>query len=145
MKQGSVLQLNGFVGFTFFVNQQRKIDAGFFPKELGVAHVTQPNGSQARALLAKLFFMRAQLRDVLAAENSTVVAKEHHRSRAVGPQRSQAESIAVNIGKRNIGQFAAERFSHAGHSLSGKRRCQAGNISSLKFCRIHLLSLPIYD
>jgi hypothetical protein len=52
--------------------------------------------------------MRAHLRDVLAAENSTVVPKKDHRSRCVGPQRSQAESIAVNIGKRDASQFAAE-------------------------------------
>lgn len=145
MQQGSVAQFNGFIGFAFLVNEQREVDASFLAEELGVAHVTQPDCGQARAFLAELFFMCAQLRDVFAAENSTIVAQEDHRSGSVGPQRSQAESITVNIGKRNASQFAAERFSHAGHSLSRKRRCQAGNISSLKFYRAHLLSLPIYD
>lgn len=68
--------------------------------------------------------MRAQLRDVLTAENSTVVAKEDHRSRVIGPQRPQAESIAVNIRKRNTGQFAAERISHGEILIEGYLQCQ---------------------
>lgn len=132
MEQGSILQFNGFVGFALLVDQQREIDAGFLAEELGVAHVTQSDGGQARTFLAELLFMRAQLRDVFAAENSTIVAQEDHHGRPVGPQRSQAESITGNIGKRNAGQLAAERFSHAGHSLSRKRLCQADNISSFE-------------
>jgi hypothetical protein len=56
--------------------------------------------------------MCAQLRDVFAAENSTVVTKKDHGSRPAGPQRSQANRVAVNVRKRDSCQLAAERVGH---------------------------------
>jgi len=114
MEQGSVAQLHRFVGFAFFVDQQGEVDAGFLAKEFGVAHVAQSDRGQACALPAEFFFMRAQLRDVLAAEDSTVVTEENQGSRPVGPQGPETDRVAVNVGKRDAGQLAAERVGHAG-------------------------------
>jgi hypothetical protein len=86
MEKGSVAQFNRFVGFAFFVDQQWKFDAGFFAEKFGVAHVAQPHGRQARALPAKLFFEFAQLRDVLPAEDSTVMTQKDHDRRPTLPQ-----------------------------------------------------------
>jgi hypothetical protein len=52
--------------------------------------------------------MLAQLRDMLAAEDSTVVAQENDHSRAIGPQRTQANGSAVGVRQCKSGQFAAE-------------------------------------
>jgi hypothetical protein len=108
MEEGSVAQFNRFIGFAFFIDQQRELDAGLLAKELGVAHVTQPHGRQACALLAKLFFKFAQLRDVLSAEDSTVMAKKYHDRRTALPQRAEAEGVSVNVWQRDSGQLAAE-------------------------------------
>jgi len=51
---------------------------------------------------------------MLTTEDSTVMAQENHRSRPVGPQASQTHGVAVNVRKRDAGQPAAERVSHAG-------------------------------
>ena len=85
MEQGRITQLNGLVGFAFFIDQQREFDAGFFLEEFGVAEIAQADRSEARALLAKILFMLAQLRDVFAAEDSTVMSEKDQRGRALGP------------------------------------------------------------
>jgi hypothetical protein len=58
---------------------------------------------------------------VLTAEDSTVMAKKDHRSRPACPQASEADGVAVNIGKRDSGQLAAERVGHAGILRDGER------------------------
>jgi len=86
MEQGSVPQFNRFVGFALFVDQEGKLDAGLLAEEFCVVHIAQPDRGQARALPAKLFFKFAQLRDVLAAEDSTVMAKKHYDRGPALPQ-----------------------------------------------------------
>lgn len=131
MEQGSVLQLNGFVGFALFVDQEREVDAGFLAEELGIAHIAQANGGQAHALPAELLFMCAQLRDVLTAEDSAVMAKKDHSSRTVGPQRAEADHLAVNVRKGDAGQLAAESIGHAGDFQGWRRWCQGEGNSVL--------------
>jgi hypothetical protein len=52
--------------------------------------------------------MLAQLRDMLAAEDSAVVTQENDHSRTIGPQRTQTYGLALDIGQCESGQFAAE-------------------------------------
>ena len=54
--------------------------------------------------------MLAQLRDVLAAENSAVVAQKNDDSRLRFPQRAEAHGTLVGIGKNDGGQLRAETF-----------------------------------
>lgn len=86
VEQGSVAQANSFVGFALVVDQEGELDTSFFAKEFGVARVAQSNGGEMRALLLELFFECAQLRDMLSAEDSTIVAKEHQHGWSALPQ-----------------------------------------------------------
>jgi len=49
-------------------------------------HVAKPDGCQLSTSLEKCLFVIAQLRDVLAAEDSAIVAKERDHRRSLGPQ-----------------------------------------------------------
>jgi hypothetical protein len=86
VKQGSVAQADGLVGFAFVVDQQWELDSGFFTEESGVAGIAQSDSSQAGAFPHEFFFEFAQLRDMLSAEDSTVVAKKHQHGRSALPQ-----------------------------------------------------------
>jgi hypothetical protein len=97
MKQGGVAQADSFVGETLVIDQKGKLDAGLFPKEPGITHITQPNHSQASAFRLELFFEFAQLRDVLTAEDSTVVAKEDQHRRSALPQGTEACWVAIGV------------------------------------------------
>jgi hypothetical protein len=65
------------------INQQGEGDAGLFAKLARIVTVTQPDCRQSGALLAK--FLLAQLRDMLSAEDSAVVAKEDDHRGLTGP------------------------------------------------------------
>lgn len=125
VQQGSVAQADSFICHALFVDQEREPDAGFIAEEPGIAHVAQPNGRDVRAFLFEFFFECAQLRDMLAAKNSTVVAQKDQDSGAALPQRTKAGCLAFRIGQRNSGELAAIGLSHAGHSLAGRALCQA--------------------
>jgi hypothetical protein len=120
VQQGSVAQADSFICHALFVDQERELDAGFVAEEPSIAYVAQPYGRNVRAFLFEFFFECAQLRDMLAAKNSTVVAQKDHDSGAALPQRAQADCFAFGIGQRNSGEFAAIGLSHAGHSLAGR-------------------------
>jgi hypothetical protein len=98
MEQGGVLETDGPVSLALLVHQEWKIDFGVFPELLGVVRVTQADSDQRGAFLAEGLLVLAQLRDMLAAEDSTPMAKENDNRRAVCPQRSQADRLAVNVG-----------------------------------------------
>lgn len=125
MEKGSVAQLNGFIGFALFINQQRKLDAGFFPEELCVLHVSQADRGQAGAFFVEGLLKFAQLRDVLATEDSAIVAKKDQHDRALLPEGAKTQEVAFGIAKGNAGQLAAERFRHAGHFPGQRVGCQA--------------------
>jgi hypothetical protein len=125
VEQGSVPQADSLISFTLFIDQEREVDAGSFAKELRIAGVPQSDRGQPGALLPEFFFKRAQLRDVLATENSTVVAQEDKHGRSAFPQGAQACGFAVGIRQCDSGQLTAEGVSHAGHSGPGERDCQA--------------------
>ena len=59
------------------IHQQRKRDAGLLTKEAGIASVAKTDGGEIGALGAEFFFVVAQLRNMLAAKDSTVMAQEH--------------------------------------------------------------------
>lgn len=86
MQQGSVAQAYRFIGHAFVIDQKREVDAGFLAEEAGVACIAQADHGQMSAFSFELFFEFAQLRDVLAAEDSTVVAKKHQHGWSALPQ-----------------------------------------------------------
>ena len=99
VEQGSFPQLDGLVGFTLLVNQEREIDLGVLTELAGIVGVAQAYGYQFCALLLKILLVFAQLRDMLAAKNSAVVSKENDNCRTSGPERSQAHRFSVDVGQ----------------------------------------------
>ena len=62
------------IGTAFLVDQERERDAGVFTEHARVIAIAEADGGDVRAFGFERFIVFAQLRDVLAAENSTVVA-----------------------------------------------------------------------
>jgi len=114
--QGSVAQPDSFVGLALVVDEKRELDTRFLAKEFRIAGIAQSNNSEMCAFLFEFFFECAQLRDMLAAKNSTVVAQKNQDRWSALPQRTQAGCLAFGIGQRNSSQLAAVGLSHAGHS-----------------------------
>jgi hypothetical protein len=52
--------------------------------------------------------MLAQLRDVLAAEDSTIVAKEDYHRGMLGPEGTELDWFAIHIRQRHCREFGAE-------------------------------------
>jgi len=116
VKHGSLAESNRGVGLALFVNQQREGDLGVLAEVPGVPEVAKAYRYQTGALLTKILFMFAQLRDVLAAENSAVVAKKNNHRRGLCPKRAKARGMAIEVGQRDSRQFAAEGLWHGPHS-----------------------------
>ena len=124
VEQCSVAQAHSFIGFALIIDQKRELDAGFLAEELGIVGIAQSNRGKTCASLLELGFKFAQLRDVLAAKDSTVVTKEDKNGWALGPQRAEADAVTVRVGKCDPGKPAAERFGHAGHFPVSRVVCQ---------------------
>ena len=67
-------EASGTIGLTVLVDQQGKRDAGFFSESFCIISIAEADGGESRTELLKLAFVFAQLRNVLAAEDSAVVA-----------------------------------------------------------------------
>jgi hypothetical protein len=63
--------------------------------------------------LLKLGFVLAQLRDMLAAEDSAVVTQEDNYGIIGLPQRAEPDLTAASFRQHNIRQLRAETFRHA--------------------------------
>jgi hypothetical protein len=111
MKEVGGFQLRGAISLTLFVNQEGKSDTGLLLKLPGVNGVAEANGGESRSFAAKGLFVFAQLRDVLAAEDSAVVAQEDHHGGAIGPERAQPHGDAGRVGQDDLRQAGAQRFS----------------------------------
>jgi len=98
VQQVRAAQAGGVISLALVVDQEGKRNAGLLPEQARVVCVAESDGRQVGALLAEGLFVFAQLRDVLAAENSTIVAKEDHYGRLPVPQRAKANLPAVGVG-----------------------------------------------
>jgi hypothetical protein len=56
----------------------------------------------------------AQLRDMLAAKNSSMVTKKQNDGGVALPQRAEADGLPVGVGKHNVGEAFAESYLHVG-------------------------------
>ena len=74
MQQVADPQFGNTISNAFFIDEQRKRDAGLLPEEVPIVLVTQPDGGQVGSFVAKFRLVFAQLRDVLAAEDSAIVS-----------------------------------------------------------------------
>ena len=102
------------------VNQKGERDTGFLTEQTGVAQVTEPNGGETSPLAPECMLMLAQLRDVLAAEESAVVAKESEDRGAVGPQRAESNLVAFGVGYNDTRELRTERLLHRDSFSAGR-------------------------
>jgi hypothetical protein len=83
VQQICALEFHDIIGLALFINEQREGDARFFTKSAGVDTIAKPHGGQSCAALPEGLLVGAQLRDVLAAEDSAIMAQEdNHRGLA---------------------------------------------------------------
>ena len=85
MQQVRLLKTCGAIGDPIFVDQERKRDAGMLAKHTRVVPVPQTDRRKVRTHLFETMLVFAQLRDVLAAKNSTVVAEKNQNRRPLFP------------------------------------------------------------
>jgi len=115
VQQVGFLQAHGAISGAPVVDQERELDAGLFAEQAGVVGVAQAYGCQACSFALEGLLVLAQLRGMLAAENSTIVPQENQDSGLRLPERAEPDLAAVGIGKGDAGQGFAER---AGHRLT---------------------------
>jgi hypothetical protein len=108
---GKVGQL---VGLAVDVDEEGEIDAGFFPKEAGVAGVAEADGGEGGAFFAEGWLALAQLRDVFAAEDSAIVAEEDEDDGMRFPERAETDLVTEGVGKSDACESLAKGFGHGG-------------------------------
>ena len=90
-----------------FVNQKRKFDTCLITECARVALITQAHRSQMCSGIFEGIFLLAQLRDMLAAEDSTIVPEEHQDYGRIPPQRTKLYLLVVNIRQNDSREPAA--------------------------------------
>jgi hypothetical protein len=85
MQKVSGLQFRGAIGLAGFINQQRERNARFFTEQPSVIAVSESHRGKQRTLVPQRLLMFAQLRDVLAAKDSSVVAEKNQHGRLSVP------------------------------------------------------------
>lgn len=71
--------------------------------------IAESNSSKARACLFKFVLVGAQLRDVLAAEDSAVVAQKDYYGGPVFPERAKPNIAIVRIGQNDWRELFSKR------------------------------------
>src|SRR5271165_925324 len=112
VKQVSGSQPRRFVRPPLLIDQEGEIDARVFAENRRITRVAKTDRRQVGALALELRLMVAQLRNVLPAKYSTVVAQENHHRGRRRPQITQEDPSAVRIRQRYIGKRLAERGRH---------------------------------
>jgi len=107
-------EVGDFVGQAIFVDEEGEVDAGFLLKDAGVVGIAEADGGEGGAFFAEGLLVLAQLRDVLAAEDSAIVAKEDEDGGIVFPEGAEAELVAEGVGENDVGKLLAEGFRHDG-------------------------------
>ena len=97
MQERAVQQTHRTICLPLGINQKWERDSSLLAKDLGIVCVTQADGDQPSAFIAECLFVVAQLRDVLAAEDSSVVAKEDDHCGVVGPERAESDRLSFRV------------------------------------------------
>jgi len=129
MHQIRVAQTRGAVCLALLVDQQGERNSTVLAKLARVVGVAESYGRQIGSLLAEGLLVCAQLRDVLTAEDSTVVPQENHHGRLALPKRAEADAAAVGIGQDD----RRHRVGKAGHGASIPEGAGWGKLSVCDF------------
>jgi hypothetical protein len=115
MQEISGAQVGDRVGPAPFVDEQRKSDARLFAENSCIVPVAQANGGQRSTPIPEGLLVFAQLRDVLAAKYSAIMAQKNDNGRLVLPQRTQTDFSATHVGENDVCELLAQSFLHAGN------------------------------
>ena len=107
-------EIGDFVGLAVLVDEQGEVDAGFLLEDAGVVGVAEADGGEGGVFFAEGLLVLAQLRDVLAAEDSAVVPKKDEDGGIRFPERAEANAFAEGVGERDFCELLAEGFGHDG-------------------------------
>ena len=105
-------QVCDFVGLAPFIDQQGKIDSRFFAENTRIVAVAKADGCKRSAFVEEGLLVFAQLRDVLSAKNSPIVAEKNDNGGSALPQRSQANFLPKRVGKDDVCEPLAESGLH---------------------------------
>jgi hypothetical protein len=108
-------QVGDGVSLALFVDQQGKIDACFFAENARIVAVAKADGGEGSAFVQKGLLVFAQLRDVLAAKDSSVVPQKNDHGGLALPQRTHPNLFPIRVGEHQIRKPLAESFLHAKH------------------------------
>ena len=97
-------QVRDLVGEAFFVDQQGEGDLRLLAEEPGVVGVPKTDCGEGCPGFLNLQLMIAQLRDMLAAEDSSIVTQEDEHRGSFFPQGPEANCVAVWIREFNGGE-----------------------------------------
>ena len=104
VEEVSLPQVRDLVGEAFFVDQQGEGDLRLLAEESGVVGVPKTDCGEGCPGFLNLQLMIAQLRDMLAAEDSSIVAQEDEHRGSFFPQGSEANCLAVWVREFNGGE-----------------------------------------
>jgi hypothetical protein len=122
VQEVGVAKFRRAIGLPLLVDQQRKSDARFLAKQPRVIAIAQSDGRQRGSFAQESLLVFAQLRDMLAAEDSSIVPQENQHGRLARPQRLQIRLFAIAIRKHDLSEFAAKRFRHVPSFLNSELR-----------------------
>ena len=114
VKHISDSQVGKIVSLALFVNEQGEVDSRLFLENTRIVAIAEANCCEGSAFVEKSLLVLAQLRDMLAAKNSSIVAKKNDDCWLAFPQRSEANFLAKSVGKNNVCESLAKSFQYHG-------------------------------
>jgi hypothetical protein len=117
MEQICRAEFRGSIRLALVVDQKRELDSCLLAKHSSVVGITEADGRKRSSFIPEGLFVFAQLRDMLAAKNSSVMAKKDERRGAAGPERPEPDFPSIGVGKHNFREPAAEGLIHDGSIL----------------------------
>jgi hypothetical protein len=107
VKQVRALQFGGAVRGAIHIDEKRKCDVSLFPECARIVKIAHPNRGETSSARLDFTLMLAQLRDVLAAKHSAVVAQKNDDRWLRLPQRAEAHRTLVDIGNNDCVELRA--------------------------------------
>ena len=117
MKQIRRSKARGLIRLALVVDQKRELNSCLFAKHSSVVGVTQADGRKRSSFVPEGLFLFAQLRDMFAAKNSSVMAEKDQHCGAAGPERPEPDFLAIRVGKHDFREPATEGLDHDGSIL----------------------------
>ena len=112
VENGTDAEIDGTIGNAIGVDQQWECNSRVRTKNARVLRVAEAHSSNAGPFELKSLFSLAQLRDMLAAEHSTIVTEKGYHAWSAGPERSQAHLFPLGVWQDDLGKLRAEGQFH---------------------------------